>query len=323
MSKLKFLTIGLLLSLVFVTSCKDDEEEIINEAEVLAQYLETNGDFINTYTPALIKADDVLALNATGNVYIMDIRSATDFAAGHIENAVNVPLADLISHYDANSLSSYQKVVVACYSGQTAAYGASLMRLAGYDNVYSLKWGMSSWNPAFDKWTANTSNARATQFVTDPATKNAVGELPVLNTTFTTGEEILKARIESVLLEGFDPGKITNTVVFENTANYYIVNYWPAEHYNLGHIPGAIQYTPNQSWKLATDLKTLPTDKTVVVYCYTGQTSAFVTAYLRVMGYDAKSLLAGANGMIYDFMTEKGLTTFTSADIHDYAYVTN
>lgn len=322
MSKLKFLTIGLLLSLVFVTSCKDDEEIIINEAEVLATYLEANGDFINTYTPALIKADDVLALNATGGVYIMDIRSAADFAAGHIDKAVNVPLADLISHYDANNLSTYQKVVVACYSGQTASYGASLMRIAGYDNVYSLKWGMSSWNPVFDKWTANLSNARATQFVTDPATKNAVGELPVLNTTFTTGADILKARVESVLLEGFDPGKITNATVFDNTANYYIVNYWLAEHYAIGHIPGAIQYTPNQSWKLATDLKTLPTDKPVVVYCYSGQTSAFVAAYLRVLGYDAKSLMAGGNGMIYDIMKDNSLTTFSDADIHDYAYVT-
>ena len=45
-------------------------------------------------------------------------------------------------------------------------------------------------------------------------------------------------------------------------------------------------------------LKTLPTDKTIVVYCYTGQNSASIAAYLRLMGYDAKSLKFGANSMI-------------------------
>ena len=51
---------------------------------------------------------------------------------------------------------------------------------------------------------------------------------------------------------------------------------------------------------LDADLKTLPTNKQVVVYCWTGQTSANLAAYLRVIGYDAKSLTYGANGMIYD-----------------------
>ena len=35
----------------------------------------------------------------------------------------------------------------------------------------------------------------------------------------------------------------------------------------------------------------------VVTYCYTGQTSAVITAWLRVLGYDAYSLSFGMNGM--------------------------
>ena len=34
-----------------------------------------------------------------------------------------------------------------------------------------------------------------------------------------------------------------------------------------------------------------------MTYCYTGQTSAVVTAYLRVLGYDAYSLTFGMNGI--------------------------
>jgi rhodanese-related sulfurtransferase len=74
--------------------------------------------------------------------------------------------------------------------------------------------------------------------------------------------------------------------------------------------------------KLSADLKTLPTDKTIVVYCYTGQTSANLAAYLRLVGYDAKSLKFGTNGMIFNKMEEAGITSvFTEAQIMGYDYV--
>ena len=38
---------------------------------------------------------------------------------------------------------------------------------------------------------------------------------------------------------------------------------------------------------------------TNVTYCWTGQTSSMITAYLTVLGYDATSLKNGANAMIY------------------------
>ena len=81
-----------------------------------------------------------------------------------------------------------------------------------------------------------------------------------------------------------------------------------------------MQYTPKESLKLSADLKTLPTDKPVVVYCYTGQTSANLAAYLRLLGYDARTLLYGANGMIYDLMVSNGMGVFTDAEIKNYSY---
>ena len=71
---------------------------------------------------------------------------------------------------------------------------------------------------------------------------------------------------------------------------------------------------------LAADLKTLPTDKTIAVYCYTGQASSFMAAYLRLLGYDSKSLLYVTNGMIYDKCAEKQLTVFSDDQVMDYEY---
>ena len=57
-----------------------------------------------------------------------------------------------------------------------------------------------------------------------------------------------------------------------------------------------------------------------MVYCYTGQNSAPVAAYLRILGYNAKSLKFGANGMIYDDMTK---SKWSENAIMNYEYVTD
>lgn len=330
MLKSKWWILSILFVFLFVTSCKDDDDDPqptpINESEVLATFLESANsplmkDYVNSDMPSIISATEVHTLNQTGQIYIIDIRTQADYDTGHIENAVRVNFGDLLSHIESVDLSPYQKVAIVCYSGQTAGYGTTLLRLMGYDMVYSMKWGMCSWNDKFaTSWPNNIGNAYATQFTTDVTDKGPKGAMPTLNTGKTTGMEILEARMAAILSDGFDPAKITAQTVFSNTDNYYIVNYWPTDHYNIGHIPGAIQYTPKQTISLAADLKTLPTDKTIVVYCYTGQTSAFLTAYLRLLGYDAKSLLFGTNGMIYDIMETEGMTIWKDDQIMGYPY---
>lgn len=335
MSKIKFLFLSLLILFVVATSCKKDEDKV-NEAQVLVEYLESANspamkDFVNTDMPTIIAASEVKTLNGTNQVYIIDIRSAADFATGYIENAHNVAVADVLTHIKGVDLTPYTKVAIVCYTGQTAGFVASLLRLMGYNKVYSMKWGMCSWNSTFaGKWNTAISNgnAYASQFVSTATSKGAKGSLPELNTGKSTGQEILEARVNAVLTEGFTNASITNATVFGSLNTYYIVNYWPAAQYSdPGHIPGAIQYTPKESMKYSVDLTTLPTDKAVVCYCYTGQTSAFLAAYLRLVGYDAKSLLYGANGMIYDKMAEYNtahpdskMSRFTAAEIMEYDF---
>jgi rhodanese-related sulfurtransferase len=179
--------------------------------------------------------------------------------------------------------------------------------MLGYSNVKAMTWGMCSWNAATsDYWVNGISNAKATQMVTTPGIKNETGNLPILNTGESTGETILRARIEELFEIGVSDAKISIADAFMNSTKNYTINYWNQEHYNIGHIPESVQYTPKESLSYAQELTTLPTDETIVVYCYTGHTSSFVAAYLRVLGYEAKTLLFGANGMMYDKMVEEG-----------------
>ncbi|MCF8239964.1 MAG: hypothetical protein K9J16_01155 [Melioribacteraceae bacterium] len=321
----------LILPILFLNSaCSEEDstapptEDPVNEAQVLLDYLEADmGDFINTAAPAMIAASDVYT-NLGANQYVIDIRSAADYAAGHIEGAVNVTLTGLVDHVDGVSKTgAYDKIVIACYSGQTAGFATAVLRFLGYNNVYDLKWGMSSWHDnCAPKWLSNIGN-NYTDFVTTATAKNAAGELPALSTGKTTGAEILNARIDALMSTAnpFGDAAISYSAVTADLDSYYIVNYWSADQYNLGHLSGAVQYTPKADLKSSTFINTLPTDKTIVVYCYTGQTSAHVTAFLRLLGYDAKSLLYGVNTMNYDWMVGHSMTHFDESYVMNYPLV--
>lgn len=283
----------------------------LTEAEKLVAYMEDptspTANYANTAMPAIKTADHLRSLQLLDKVYIIDIRATDAYDAAHIEGAENVPAGDLLTHIDGVDLAPYDEVSIVCYSGQSAGWATSLLRLLGYDKVFSLKWGMCSWNAATSgSWTSddNVNNSKAAQFVATATPKGAAGDLPTLTTGGATPQDILEARVAAVLAEGFGAAAIGNATVYGALSNYYIVNYWPEDHYTgMGHIEGAMQYTPKVDLASTTFLNTLPTNKPVVVYCYSGQHSANMAAYLKVLGYDALSLKFGANGMIHDDMT--------------------
>ncbi|MBX3044960.1 MAG: rhodanese-like domain-containing protein [Candidatus Kapabacteria bacterium] len=318
---------ALLLGVMFIVSCSDDDNKTTptkEESLILAEYIEANGDYINTTAPAMIDAKDVKALMATpGKVLIVDIRTAADFEKGHIEGAVNVTIPEALNYIKTVNAASFDKIVVACYTGQSASYVTSLYRILGYNNAVTLKWGHCSWHKDFDRWTPRIGNSKATMMVQTVTEKPAAGKMPTITTGKSTGKDILEARATSIIAEGYGPASISADDVFANLNNFHIVNYWPnAQYLDPGHIPGAMNYLPKTDLKVMTNLKTLPTDKPIVVYCYTGQTSSHVAAYLRLLGYDAKSLSFGANGMMYDAINGKaGFTTWKESYIEGYDYV--
>jgi rhodanese-related sulfurtransferase len=314
---------------LFLAGCsKDDSNPVqptINESELAIQALEgTDGGYLNVACPAIVDAKLVYEdINGAKKWHIIDVRAAADYALGHVDGAVNVTIAGILTYMKTITPSSYDKIVIICYTGQSAAFTTAILRMAGYANVFSMKYGMSSWNKDFDRITSKVSSQYVAQFVDTDSPKAAAGALPTLSTGKTTGTEILQVRIDSVLAQSYTKVAIDAATVMANPSNYYIVNYWPVSDYTLcKHIPGAIQYTPKADLKLSTFLKTLPTDKTIVVYCYTGQTSANVATILRVMGYDARSLSYGTNGMIWQTMKDNSKTHFEQGiDCNDFAYV--
>lgn len=291
-----------------------------NEFETLLSFLETNRDFINTdAAPALVPADEVKKNSKNPKYHIIDIRTATWFEYGHVKNAANVQPADLLNHFQ-NSItpSEYDKIVLICYSGQSAAYFSGLLRIAGYDNVYSMNWGMSSWRVDFaeNSWLKNTSDDFNAKLETSSNEKAAKGAAPAISTGQSEGEAILMDRLEQAFATPYKESIVKASAVFEQPNDYYIIDYNGADRYALGHIPQAVQYDPKGSLSSFTDLLTIPTDKRVLVYGPTGQETAYVVAYLNILGYDAGNLAYGGNSFMHKTLKENNWEAFSKKEVN-------
>ncbi len=294
----------------------------IKENEKLIQFFEQSGNFIdNKRIPTLISAKNVLA--NLKKYLVIDVRRHDDYVNGHINGAVNVNPADLISYMKKNvAAGTYDKIVMVCYAGHRASFSAMMLQMLGYSNVYSMNRGMSSWdiNTAKEKWLKRISDKYSSALEKKNNPKLPKTSLPEIKTGKTLGYDILEARADTVLKRlkfeiGIDK-------VMKNPSDYYIINYWPEYNYKKGHLPGAVQYTPKQSLVINADLLTLPKDKKIVVYCYTGQHASFVAAYLQVLGYNAYALTYGANSFMHSKLTSLKIGhAFTKKDIMNYPMV--
>jgi len=218
---------------------------------------------------------------------------------------------------------------VVCYSGQTAAMEVALLKLSGFSKAKSLLFGMSSWTTAagYDSWSGNVSNDHVLMKESTSNAKNATDILPKIETGFDNGADILAARIAEVEAAGFSALSTTGSQAVSNRESWYIMNYWKESDYTNGHIEGAVMYDPTATvnpFTQAGDLLTLPSDlsQTIVVYCYTGQTSAFIATYLNVLGYtNVKTLKFGVNNLWEATMPGTRWLAYRDANVIDRAVV--
>ena len=79
---------------------------------------------------------------------ILDVRSADEFAAGHLRDAKNIPLSDLGSRIGELDKQKTKAVVVVCQQGSRADKAVKMLQKAGFDDVVSLDGGLTAWTAA-------------------------------------------------------------------------------------------------------------------------------------------------------------------------------
>jgi len=239
------------------------------------------------------KAADLHMKIAEGDApYIVSLRRAEHYAAGHIPGAINIAFSELAT------IPKNEGILVYCYTGQSASFGAAVLGVLGYD-VQNLLHGMSSWStdPAVyaSRFDPGTSQGNFTvETAANEATKTY--DFPGLeNTTSTESADIVKAAAATV-----SPKYITaadlNVKIAEGE-DMTILSVRSAEHYAAGHVPGAINIGLGS---LVDNLDKLNPNAPVYVYCYTGHSAAQTVALLQMLGYDAYSLKFGMCGWTAD-----------------------
>ena len=297
-------------------------------AGMLLQQLREQGDYVNSRQfPSMIKPETVFSELDSNNL-IIDLRNAEYFERGHIRGAVHVPMENLLDYFENDIIPfRYDKIILVCNAGHLSGYATNLMRLMGYGNVYSMRWGMAGWNADFakDTWMKRISSQYQDRLTTEESPKPLSRNQPVLQTTAATGEELLRERVSQLLHEGPKGVFASNDEIFGNPENYFIINLERKDKYDSGHIPGAVRYKQQGFLGIPAEMGTLPIDRPIIVYCGTGMTSAFAVAYLRLFGYDARSLTSGNNGFMHDKMLEEQAQLswhpFTESTPEDFPYV--
>ena len=78
-------------------------------------------------------------------VVVLDVRTAGEFAAGHIENAINIDVESGSFDAEIAKLDKTVEYAVYCHSGRRSAIAADKMTKSGFEKITNLEDGIISW----------------------------------------------------------------------------------------------------------------------------------------------------------------------------------
>ena len=79
----------------------------------------------------------------SGDVFLLDVRSVSEFEAEHIEGAVNINVNELSSRLD--EVPRDETILVYCRSGSRSVTASNILFDAGYTDVYNMLGGSNRW----------------------------------------------------------------------------------------------------------------------------------------------------------------------------------
>ncbi len=194
--------------------------------------------------------------------YVIDVREPSEYADGHIADAVNIPLRTLGDNLD--KIPTDRQVFVYCASGHRAGMALSSLGMMGYDNVVSFVPGYKGWVAADEP--VSTGAMTAEVF--------AVPEIS--QEMFTAVNGFLAAIPEGWLVAG-DVAKVADAI----DAGAFMLDVRSGAEYAEGHIPGAVNIPLRD---LAARFGELPDDRQVISYCKSGHRQAMSLPILHVLG---------------------------------------
>ncbi len=94
--------------------------------------------------PNLSAPEAVLMLNR-GKPLILDVRDEAEFAAGHIQGAKHIPVADLASRLKEIEKFKDKPVLVHCQKGMRARKACAILKAQQFSQLNNLEGGLDAW----------------------------------------------------------------------------------------------------------------------------------------------------------------------------------
>ncbi len=79
---------------------------------------------------------------------IVDLRAQSEFNAGHIVDALNIPYTSLSSHLGDLEKYKEKPVILVCKMGQHSSAAGKVLMKAGFTQVKRMSGGMAEWGNA-------------------------------------------------------------------------------------------------------------------------------------------------------------------------------
>lgn len=246
----------------------------------------------------MIAVKDLFAkMDAGEDMLIIDIRQPDAYAEGHLKGAVNIPYGPAVAE-NLEKIPDDVMLYVNCYSGQTSSQTVALLNIAGkyatniqsgYNNGIKVLEG-------YEAYIETTENVLPDEsYEVDDAIQAAIADY--------------YAKATSDTFSSFNfPVDSLGELVEAESEDYTILSVRQAKDYAEAHIPGAMLIPFAKG--MQEQFSEIPTDKPVVVYCYTGQTASQTMAVLRMLGFEAYNLAGGmGNAEAQTGWLGKGLPT--------------
>ncbi len=78
-------------------------------------------------------------------IFVLDVRRPAEFAAGHIEGALNIPVHELAKRIEELPGDVDTVIVVYCQGGTRSMFATSALLVLGYRTVYNMVGGFAAW----------------------------------------------------------------------------------------------------------------------------------------------------------------------------------
>lgn len=105
----------------------------------------------NTKTAEVIKEEPVILSEEikTANGQLIDVREPSEYETSHADNAINIPLGDILKA-DYSKIDSSRPIYLICRSGNRAGQAKTALEQAGFANVKNIG-GLIDWEKQGNK----------------------------------------------------------------------------------------------------------------------------------------------------------------------------